>query len=217
MLYHGSNHLKEFKIHKDYWDSGCDIFLKEDIAIHPGLTVLVGCNGAGKSTMMMQLRDSLTEQKIKFLAYDNLRDGGESATSWAGYCGDYSKLATMIQSSEGENIVINVENFAGKIGNFVKSTNQTEIWVFLDAVDSGMSIDNIVEIKNFFDFAQKNDPSKTFFFIVSANEYEMAREANCFSVRDGEYVSFKDYEDFRNFILHSREMKDSRKYKERKR
>lgn len=207
--------MREFKIHKDYWSSGCDIFEKDTISISPGVTVLVGCNGAGKSTLMMQLRDRLTEQKIRFLAYDNLRDGGDKATSWAGFCGDFSKMATMIQSSEGENIVINLGNFAGRIGDFVKNTDQQEIWIFFDALDSGMSIDNIVEVKSFFEFVQKNDPEKTFYFIVSANEYEMARGENCFSVRDGEYVTFDDYEGFRSFILSSREAKDNRQYKER--
>lgn len=202
----------KFKIYKDYYGD-CDLFLRDEIEIKPGLTVLVGCNGAGKSTLILQMRDKLIEQKKKFLAYDNLRDGGDQAASWAGYCGDYAQMATMIQSSEGENIIINIGNFAKKVGDFVRKTSQKDIFIFFDAIDSGMSIDNIIEIKDFFKFVQKNDPDKTFYFIVSANEYEMACGQNCFDVYKGEYVEFKDYDAFKAFIVHSRAVKDGRKYK----
>ena len=46
--------------------------------------------------------------------------------------------------------------------------------------------------------------------VVSANEYEMARGENCFDVYNGKYIKFKDYEEYRQFILDSKEIKEKR-------
>ena len=206
--------MRQFKIHRDYHGLGCNIIEKDEITILSGVTVLVGCNGAGKSTLICQLKDILTGLNIPYMEYDNLRDGGDKRASWAGYTGDLKTLASMVQSSEGENIHFNIGEFAGKIGDFVRRQSRgADIWVFLDAVDSGLSVDNIVEVKNFFNFAQDTDKDKTFHFIVSANEYEMARGEYCFDVQSGEYVTFDNYEEYREFVLSSREIKDRRKYK----
>lgn len=210
--------MRTFKVYRDYHDIGCDILAKDEITIKPGLTVLVGCNGAGKSTLIHQLCDILECERTPYVEYNNLRDGGDHAMGWAGHCGNYKKVATMALSSEGENIVINLGDFAKKIGEFVKGKPAgSQIWVFFDALDSGMSIDNIEETKAFFRFVQETDSDKEFYFIVAANEYEMARKEQCFDVNAGEYVTFADYEEFRRFVLKSREIKDARKYEKRSR
>ena len=54
-------------------------------------------------------------------------------------------------SSEGENILMNIGNYAAKIGRAVTSVltkENKELWVFFDAADSRLSIDGIKEIKN---------------------------------------------------------------------
>ena len=48
------------------------------------------------------------------------------------------------------------------------------------------------------------------FIVITANEYELCRRNKCFDVNSGEYIEFKDYEDYRKFILKSREKKDKR-------
>lgn len=87
-----------------------------------------------------------------------------------------------------------------------------ERWLLLDAIDSGFSIDNVAETKDFFkmvinDFA---DHGYDLYIVASANEYELANGENCFDVMNGKYVQFKDYDDFKKFILRSREKKDKR-------
>jgi len=83
----------------------------------------------------------------------------------------------------------------------------------LDAVDSGLSIDYIDELKEkLFQFIIDDCKKKgiDIYFVVSANSYEMARESDCFDVYEGKYKKFKDYEEYREFILERRKIKEMR-------
>lgn len=207
---------RTFIIDKDPCDVGCNIYKKSEITINAGITVLVGCNGIGKTTLIMTLKDQLKEDKTPFICFDNLKDGGAAARSMAGFRNDFSFLATAAFSSEGENIFMNMSRFAEQITMFVESNNGygKELWVFMDAVDSGYSIDNVEDAKNFLhlilkDYGAKND----IYFIISANSYEMVRGEACFDVLRGKYIEFKTYDRYRNFILKTREEKNKRKYK----
>ena len=81
----------------------------------------------------------------------------------------------------------------------------------MDAIDSGLSIDNIVDIKEYlFKTVLENNFGKEIYILVVAKEYEMARGENCFDVRNGKYIKFKDYENYRNFVLKSKEWKEER-------
>ena len=206
---------RTFKIDKDPCDTGCNIYKKSKITINTGLTILVGCNGIGKTTLIRALKEQLKEDKTPFIAFDNLHDGGANARSMAGFRNDFTFLATAAFSSEGENIHMNMARFANRIHSFIKENNGfgKELWVFMDAVDSGYSVDNIEDIKNFIhlilrDYGEKNN----IYFIVSANEYEMARNEQCFDVLRGKYRIFKTYDGYRNFILKTREEKNKREY-----
>lgn len=82
-----------------------------------------------------------------------------------------------------------------------------------DAIDSGLSVDNVVDIKmNLFDLVIKDaeESGLDVYIIISANEYELARNSSCFDVNSGKYIEFNSYEDFRKFILSSRKKKDKR-------
>ena len=48
------------------------------------------------------------------------------------------------------------------------------------------------------------------YIVISANEYEMARGEQCFDVYNGKYVTFNDYEEYRNLVLQSKEWKCQR-------
>ena len=48
------------------------------------------------------------------------------------------------------------------------------------------------------------------YIVVSANEYEMAREEQCFDVINGKYINVPDYETYRQFILDSKAEKEKR-------
>lgn len=211
--------MREMTIPQDPLAMGYPLYLTDTFCFCEGVTVLVGCNGAGKSTLIQMLIQSLRKDNIPYLSFNNLTEGGGHARSKAGFYNDFKFLATSICSSEGENIIMNMGNYAREIGHLCRSKPEAkELWFFFDAVDSGLSVDNIVELKkDLFQLVQETNPGKDIYIIVSANEYEMARDESCLDVRTGEHVHFSSYEDFREFILESRKLKDRRHRKSRKR
>lgn len=229
---------RKFTLERDYYDEGFNLYKKKTITIRPGVTILVGCNGIGKTTLLHQIRDKLKEEKIPYITFDNLKDGGSHSISEAGFYGNFGFMATAMCSSEGENIVMNICNLAARLREFVdkgedpkekihiklaksiREINGEEIeepeipkerWILLDAVDSGLSVDNIVDIKEqLFKTILEYNYGNEIYIVISANEYEMARGEQCFDVYNGKYLTFKDYEEYRNLVLQSKEWKNQR-------
>ena len=208
---------RTFSVHKDPYCTNEIIYTKDAFKLHPGVTVLVGCNGIGKSTLLRRIEEALEEEGSPVMRYDNLCQGGETAKSKAVLRDNMEVAASLMLSSEGEQIAINLGETAAEIGRFVrKNKGAPEIWLLFDAIDSGLSIDNIEDVKKYlFDTILNDNPSSDVYIIVSANEYEMCRGENCFDTRNGEYITFSDYEQYREFILRSREEKDNRHKKTR--
>ena len=221
---------RKFVLEKDYYGDGVKLYKKKTVTINPGVTVLVGCNGIGKTSFLHQVRDRLKKQSIPCIEYDNLNDGGSNSVDEAGFNEDFTFIATAISSSEGENIILNMNKLASNLGEFVKTGRVkdknpfskifrkededkdiiSERWILLDAVDSGLSVDNIVDIKEYlFKTILKHNYGNDI-YIISANEYEMARGEQSFDVYNGKYVTFKDYEEYRNMILESKKWKEGR-------
>lgn len=228
---------RRVKLWRDPYGEDFELFQKKSVTFKPGLTVLVGCNGIGKSTLLRNIKSELKENKIPVLKFDNLTDAGNF--KYKGFDVNFEYLASSLCSSEGEGIVSNMIRLAEHIGLFVKTgeydlggmnrlskalktiveednteeeiTESNERWILLDAVDSGLSVDNIVELKEYlFKPILEHSFGKEIYIIVSANEYEMTREEQCFDVFNCKYIKFKSYDDYRNMILKSRENKESR-------
>ena len=228
---------RKFKLWKDPYDCGIDLYKKKTIEIKTGVTVLIGCNGIGKTTLLHCIKDSLKKEKIPCMEFNNLIEGGNSSRQESLYKGDFSFLATSACSSEGENIMLNITKLAVKIGEFVRTgiyqgevsalaksfqkslgvegespeIQSNERWILFDAVDSGLSVDNIVELKeDLFRIILEHSFGKEIYIVISANEYEMAHGEQCLDVHNGKYITFKNYEEYRNMILESRKWKEER-------
>lgn len=50
---------RKFALMKDCYEEGFNLYKKKNITIESGVTVLVGCNGIGKTTLLHQIRDRL--------------------------------------------------------------------------------------------------------------------------------------------------------------
>ena len=177
---------RKFKIIRDYYEEGEFLYQKKHVEFEPGLTVLIGCNGCGKTTLMRQIRLQV-EKDLKnpcVVHFDNFADGGHNSMQVSAFHEDYSRVAQQMCSSEGERIAIDMEMVARKIGNMMrKYPDEKEFWVFLDGIDSGFSIDAIEELKRgLFDTIFATYPDKDIYILVTANEYEMARGEKCFDV-----------------------------------
>lgn len=222
---------------RDPYDEGFSTCRPKQIVIRSGMTVLVGCNGAGKTTLLHNIQSELKKENIPCHLFDNLHDGGTDSRSMAAFEENWAFVATSMASSEGENINMNLNNLASKLKEFMVTgriadrltrisdafarcsgakeyevPETKERWLLLDAIDSGFSIDNIVEAKDFFKMVIKDfaDHGYELFIVVSANEYEMANGEDCFDVTTGKYMHFGNYDEFKKFILKSREKKDKR-------
>ena len=204
----------KFEIIRDYYNEKEYIYNKKNIELEEGLTVLVGCNGSGKSTLLRQIKDLCKKQDIPYYYFDNLTEGGSNAREKAGFYGDTMFLAQSLCSSEGENINLNMTNCANKIGKFVRNNKSAKkIFILLDAIDSGLSIDYIIELKKDLFNTILSDASKKgieTYIIISANEYEMARNEKCFLIPNMTYKTFKNYDEYRDFIIESRNKKNKR-------
>ena len=90
------------------------------------------------------------------------------------------------------------------------NAHKSERWLFFDACDSGLSIDNVLELKDFFGFLIESHPDLDVYIVVAANEYEMASDEKCLNVSTMKYEKYGLYEDYRKAILKSREKKNKR-------
>lgn len=236
---------RKFKVEKRYYDEDYNLYKKRSITINEGVTVLVGCNGSGKTTLLHQIKSQLKKENIPVVSFDNLHDGGSRGISAASFHGDFGFMATAMSSSEGENIILSISKLASTLRAFIqtgesqidsdrfsrsfakalwgdennKEEEKKEIpnerWILLDAVDSGLSVDNVVDLKEcLFKTILEDNFDGSIYIVISANEYELCREENCFDVYNGKYVKFSSYEKYRKFILKSREIKDQRWEKE---
>ena len=204
---------RTFRIPKCPYDLKERIYLKSDVTVDPGLTVLVGCNGSGKTTFLSFIKDKLKHEGIPFISYDNYSDGGQMSISRSlMFGGNVNAFATLATSSEGEKIFLNVADFATQIGKFVQRYRGVEeLYILLDGIDSGLSIDNVTEIKEqLFRTVLSDNQEVDIYIIVSANTFEMCFNERCLDVRTGKYRQFKSYPAYRNFVLKSREHKDKR-------
>lgn len=205
--------MKTFKISRTPYEKKQKLYKKSSITLEEGVTVLVGCNGCGKSTLLRTLKQTLDDENIPYLSYDNLSEGTTKAKDKALFHGDYDYLANAMIASEGETIKLNIGNLAKNLGYNIlnKHKDAEEFWVLLDAVDSGFSIDNVVELKDdLLKFIIGHKPqTMKLYIVISANEYELVNGENCFDVYEGKYRTFRSYNAYKNFILKSRVKRDA--------
>jgi len=199
------------KTWRDPYDIGFSTTYKREIQFELGLTVLVGCNGIGKTTLLNNIEEQCKKHNVLYIAYDNLHDG--SGNNWQQFLQlqRYDLLADQVMSSEGERIKQNLHLFAKKIGTNIRARiGIEEIWILMDSVDSGFSIDGIIELKELFDAIIDTNKNVAIYIVAAANEYELARGEKCLDVAVGKYITFANYEEYRDYILKTKKTKDRR-------
>lgn len=210
---------------EDPYDDDRKFFAKKQAAFEPGITTLVGCNGAGKTTLIENIKSELEKRGTPYICYDNLgKEGGENGAKnlLSAVLGGYRKADTdetlgffseSLASSEGEKIVSALNRFSSKIAKMIKDlSGYGELWLLFDAVDSGLSVDMIDDVKKYLldPVNELNGQDIRVYLILSSNSYEMSEGTKCFSVEKMKYIPVKNYKAFHNAVLSSRRYKRKR-------
>lgn len=224
----------KLKVEQNPYGENTPLFQMNEIAFEPGITILTGTNGSGKTSLLHDIYSRLYEMHVPVYTRFNLAHDKSSLEN-ALFNGDADTLMQLMTLSEGETIKFRMGEATGELGKFmndgviaasweskmvsqivygkeiIKNESQ-ERWILLDESDSGLSIDNLHDLKEFLRFlvTKGEKQNLTVYILISANTYELARGENCMDVRTGTRMRFETYEDYRDYIFESRKHKAER-------
>ena len=203
------------KVDTHPFDDELKLYKRKDYVIKPGLTSLVGCNGSGKTTFLDDyLMPYLKKNNIACLDYNDRRTGGTGRMEKLLFDGKTEAFASMYVSSEGERIVCGLDPIFGSLKSFFNKNRGNPVFLVFDAIDSGMSIDEIIEIRELFlDLVfeeAKNVFGVDLYMVIAANNYEWCNDPRIHNVdiTNGKEIEIKSYDDFKKAITATRDFKD---------
>lgn len=210
-------------LERDPYDDDRKFWKKRTATFEPGFTTLVGCNGIGKTTLLAQVESFLKRRGTPYLRFDNLGDEGgqKSAGNMLGAAlsglrdedASIELAASLWSASEGERISASLGRFAKKIGRRIREFDgYGEFWILMDAVDSGLSLDAMEDMKKFLigGLLSVAPTDMRIYVIASSNSYEMSEDSKIFSVRNMKYAGVSSYAGYRREVLASAEAKRRR-------
>ncbi|WP_129736680.1 AAA family ATPase [Massilimicrobiota timonensis] len=208
----------KLKIKKDYYDEGIKMFATNEISFNPGVTILVGCNGYGKSTLISMIKNYCKSHNIELLQYDSEKiNTVQRNYDYFLRTNQYDKFALLAFSSEGERLEQGFSSILPQVGAFVRKRKKDKkpFFITFDAVDSGLSIDEQIEYNKVFHMINEDIKGLDGYIIVTSNNYELTAGFDCMDVYNGSIVRFESYQDYKEFILKTKEIKN-RRYEEDK-
>ena len=220
--------MKKFTIPKDPYDERI-MFGKTTLTLEDNsISCLVGCNGSGKSTVLYFIKRQLEkrgayELRGKYLDLRGIFNKPKYNDEIFLFFDKKSKTFNNEEESifkellantlsTGESIYNRFGDKLALLGNAIRNPENKgkSIYVFMDDCDAGTSIDMINDIKSIFDLIIKDCKKHgiTYYLILTANSYELCKDVDCISIHDFTHKKFDDYEQYKKFILESREVKD---------
>lgn len=193
----------KFKVY-DYYDNGLHkpYFLKIE---EPGIYYIVGPNGSGKTSLLHQLKDYGENNGYEIISYSDTADGRGNSISKLAYHNQFSDVANLMMSSEGESIYYNFGFTVQSIGTTIRLNKKA--FILIDGIDSGMSIDKLREIRDVFDnIISKDIIGKDIYIFITANNFELVRgDVYRINPYNGKRVNFKTYNAFEKYIINYRD------------
>lgn len=178
------------------------LFKKSTIELKSGLSIIIGHNGIGKTTLLSEIEKFCKSKQIPTFRYDNYSEGG--STAWQTYLGtnDFNSLSATAFHSEGEQIFYNFGEQLKRIGSFVGKVDKDKLFIMLDALDSGLDIDGIAQLLDICKIIETDCKlhKKEVYILLTANNYALIHKQNCFSISKMEYCTFDDFENYKKFI-----------------
>lgn len=193
--------------------------------INPGITMLIGPNGSGKTTVLSQLRslfstqndlvkkwnkleinDSIRDLYSSYL-YDNVYEETFTKSTW-GATEHIDRVAKTFENSEGQNMYDYLYYKINEIGQAVTKAiknNRKGIFLLFDGLDSGLSLDviNIIRksVLEFIIETEKKRSNLEVYIICSANSYEFCNNYDCIDVTNQKHIVFTNYEDYSKYFI----------------
>jgi hypothetical protein len=98
------------------------------------------------------------------------------------------------------------------VSAFKKSKGYGEFWVLFDAIDSGLSLDMIEDVKKYLfdELCRLSDKDNRIYIISSSNSFELSEGTKCFSIEKMRYIDAKTFPAYRKAVLSSRKFKEKR-------
>lgn len=193
--------------------------------INPGITMLIGPNGSGKTTALSQIRslfstendlvkkwntieinDSIRNLYSSYL-YDNVYEETFTKSTW-GATDHLDRVAQTFENSEGQNMYDYLYYKINEIGQAVTKAiknNKKGIFLLFDGLDSGLSLDVINTIrKSVLEFiieTEKKRSNLEVYIICSANSYEFCNNYDCIDVTNQKHITFTNYTDYEKYFV----------------
>lgn len=194
------------------------LYSRKQFTLLPGLNSLVGCNGSGKTTFIDHfLIPALMKDKIEYYKYNDRRNGGSMLMDrMLNVDDDMYGLVRMTLSSEGERIVVGLEKVITALPSFFKENKGKPAYLILDAIDSGMSVDEIIEIRELLLDIIIPDAKARFdvdlYIVIAANNYEWCNDERIHNIdiTNAKILNLRSYEQYKDQILKSRQFKNRR-------
>lgn len=215
------------------------LFDKDTLTLTDKVTVFVGPNGYGKTTLTKAIKEGLKRQgafdfannthernlsrgfrnaftpdskdtndaaTIGFMAYDSHADDHSNSISSALANDNFMLFALRKESSEGENNLYSLAELFNNAGAVAKDhPNLEQLVLFVDGIDSGLSVDMLDLIVRTLDIkiqqVESLNPNLEVAIVFTTNNYEMTRSLPTFDPTSFEPVSYDSYEDFRADML----------------
>ena len=189
-----------------YFDNAYSINDSKYAVFEPnGLTIIVGCNGYGKTSFIKGLEAHLKRRRVEYVSWSDSANGRTNGMNQFLWDNDIEALASMAFHSEGQAMVASFGNKClSKVGTKVRHMkNLKELFVLVDQIDSGLDTHMISDIKRAFRQVIIPDMNKhgvTAYVVLTANSYELVKDEYCFDPVTRHAIIFNNYDHYVDYI-----------------
>lgn len=222
---------------KNYYAENDKLYKADKIELlENNIYVFTGCNGIGKSTLIFQITEDRSTA-LKHFAYNLLNDYN-GYNSFVNHFTDdkpnndsdvyylsinkksnaqginpnpFFKISKQFKSS-GEQLIHDMLPCLEIVDKELKRLKNKTLYLFLDDLDVGTSLDVILEeklvIKRFIKTLEENNTK--YIICIAANNYELTKLGKCIDCITLKPIEFKDYDDYVKYVVSTRKYKDVR-------
>lgn len=160
--------------------------------------------GISRAFSVISNKEENTSKKVTFIGYDAHADSYHNAIGSNLLSQNYQMFDMRSESSEGQNKLYSLmEVFDAAQEIALENKELEQIILFVDGIDSGLSIDMINLIMSTLDLklGQIEQHGVEVALILTTNNYEMCRERTVYDPITFEPVTYTNYEEFRKDML----------------